>query len=121
MLLLTLVCAALASSARAGTRTCHAGYTYAGVYATTPVSGLAASLSMITQPNADGGHVAGWVGVGGPGLGPNGADEWLQVGLASFDGPNGRLYYELALPGKKPQFVELASGIQPGEVLRVGV
>ena len=36
-------------------------------------------------------HVAGWVGVGGPGLGPHGEDEWLQVGLATFgdsnDGP----------------------------------
>jgi hypothetical protein len=100
---------------------CAKGYTYAGVYAQQPTSGIATSLSMLSTPNVDGGHVAAWVGVGGPGLGPNGTDEWLQVGLASFDSPVGRLYYELAEPGKNPRFVELASGIQPGEVVRVAV
>ena len=52
---------------------------------------------MLDTPAVTGGssHVAGWVGVGGPGLGPHGADEWLQVGLATFGDTNeGRLYYE---------------------------
>jgi hypothetical protein len=67
-------------------------------------------------------HVAGWVGVGGPGLGPHGSDEWLQVGLATFgDSTGGRLYYELAQPGRSPQYVELASGIVPGIRVRVAV
>ena len=83
---------------------------------------MAASLSMLRPPEVAGGHVAAWVGVGGPGLGPNGTDEWLQVGLASFGGsPETSLYYELALPGQQPRYVELASGIQPGQEMRVGL
>jgi hypothetical protein len=100
---------------------CPGGYTYAGLYTDKPVSGVAASLSMENMPNVDGGHVAAWVGVGGSGLGPGGVDEWLQVGLASFEQPEARLYYELTLPGKNPKFTELASGIKPGEVLHVAV
>lgn len=76
---------------------------------------------MLSEPKVDGGHVAAWVGVGGPGMGPDGTDEWLQVGLASFDRPDGRLYFEIARPHKEPMFTELASGIQPGESLRVAV
>lgn len=73
------------------------------------------------MPNVDGGHVAAWVGIGGAGLGPHGTDEWLQVGLASFDTPEARLYYELALPGQSPRFFELDSGIVPGLSVRVAI
>ena len=79
---------------------------------------------MLDTPAAVGGssHVAGWVGVGGPGLGPHGEDEWLQVGLATFgDSSDGRLYYELTQPGHAPEYVELASGIVPGVRVRVAV
>ena len=77
-------------------------------------AGIAATISMLDTPAAVGSdHVAGWVGVGGPGLGPNGEDEWLQVGLATFgDSNEGRLYYELAQPGRAPEYTELASGIR---------
>jgi hypothetical protein len=122
-LVLALACALSAPSAvrSAAAHACRPGYAYAGLYATKAVAGVAASLTMLQQPTLDGGHVAAWVGIGGPGLGPHGTDEWLQVGIASFDGPQGRLYYELALPGKKPKFVQLADGIQPGQVVRVAV
>ena len=101
---------------------CARGYSYAGLYASSPSLGVAASLSMLRPPEVAGGHVAAWVGVGGPGLGPNGTDEWLQVGLASFGGASATsLYYELALPGQQPRYVELASGIQPGQEMRVGL
>ena len=76
---------------------------------------------MLSMPSVEGGHVAAWVGIGGAGLGPGGTDEWLQVGLASFDTPDARLYYELAIPGKSPQFFELDRGILPGFVVRVAV
>ena len=115
-----LTCAVTASSALA----CSGGYTYAGLYTDRPVAGVAASMSMLSAPTVNGGsgsHVAAWVGVGGPGMGPGGTNEWLQVGLASFDRPDGRLYFELALPHKAPKFTELASGIQPGDSLRVAV
>jgi hypothetical protein len=122
-LLLALACASLAPSivSSATARGCPPGYAYAGLYATKAVAGVAASLTMLQQPSVDGGHVAAWVGIGGSGLGPRDTDEWLQVGLASFDDPQGRLYYELALPHKKPKFVELEDGIEPGQVVRVAV
>ena len=101
---------------------CGRGYSYAGLYSASKASGVAATLTMLEAPTVPSGHVAGWVGVGGPGLGPNGQDEWLQVGLASFAGSTeGHLYYELAQPGQQPQYTELASGIQPGEKQRVAL
>jgi hypothetical protein len=103
---------------------CPKGYSYAGLYSSTKASGIEGTISMLDTPAALGstGHVAGWVGVGGPGLGPHGEDEWLQVGLATFgDSGDGRLYYELAQPGHAPRYVELASGIVPGVRVRVAV
>jgi hypothetical protein len=101
---------------------CARGYSYAGLYSSSKASGVAATLTMLEAPSVPSGHVAGWVGVGGPGLGPNGEDEWLQVGLASFAGSTeGHLYYELAQPGQEPQYTELASGIEPGERQRVAL
>lgn len=117
---LALAAAALAPAALA----CPRGYSYAGLYSPTKAAGIAATISMLDEPAVFGSssHVAGWVGVGGPGLGPHGEDEWLQVGLATFgDSNDGRLYYELARPGQAPQYTELASGIRPGEKLRVAV
>jgi hypothetical protein len=103
---------------------CPKGYSYAGLYSPTKASGIAATISMLDTPAAvgDSSHVAGWVGVGGAGLGPHGTDEWLQVGLATFGDTNeGRLYYELARPGRSPEYVELATGIVPGVQVRVAV
>lgn len=101
---------------------CARGYSYAGLYSSSKASGVAATLSMLEAPSVPSGHVAGWVGVGGPGLGPHGEDEWLQVGLATFgDSNEGRLYYELAQPGRAPEYVELATGIVPGIKVRVAV
>ena len=117
---LTLAAAVLAPVAL----TCPKGYSYAGLYTDSKSSGIAATISMLDQPAVFGGssHVAGWVGVGGPGLGPHGEDEWLQVGLATFgDSRDGRLYYELARPGEQPVYSELASGIAPGRKVRVAV
>jgi hypothetical protein len=121
-LVLPALCAAavLAPAALA----CPKGYSYGGLYSPSRASGIAATISMLDTPAAFGptSHVAGWVGVGGPGLGPNGADEWLQVGLATFGGSaGGRLYYELARPGSPPQYQELAANIVPGVRVRVAV
>lgn len=103
---------------------CPKGYSYAGLYSSAKADGIAATISMLDTPAAVGGsnHVAGWIGVGGPGLGPHGEDEWLQVGVATFGNSNeGRLYYELAQPGRAPEYVELANGIVPGIKVRVAV
>jgi hypothetical protein len=118
--MLALITAALSPAAFA----CPRGYSYAGLYSPSAASGIAATISLLDEPAAFGAssHVAGWVGVGGPGLGPRGEDEWLQVGLATFgDSTDGRLYYEVALPGRSPRYTELAGGIRPGQKLRVAV
>ena len=117
---LALAAAVLAPAALA----CPKGYSYAGLYSPSNASGIAATISMLDASTVfgDSSHVAGWVGVGGPGLGPHGEDEWLQVGLATFgDSSEGRLYYEVARPGSPPEYNELATGIVPGIRLRVAV
>ena len=71
------------ATATASRTTCGAdvagngGYTYAGHQATYRGHGVRATISAIRAPNVVAGHVAGWVGVGGPGKGPNGEDSWL--------------------------------------------
>ena len=74
------------------------------------------------RPTVANGHVAGWVGVGGPGEGPNGKDEWIQVGFSGFAGsPNSDLYYEVTRAGSAPQYVEVAHSLPPGTSRRVAV
>jgi hypothetical protein len=117
---LVLAAAAFAPAAAA----CPKGYSYAGLYSRSPASGVAGTLSLLGEPAVYGAssHVAAWVGVGGPGLGPHDSDEWLQVGLATFgNSSEGRLYYELARPGQPTQYTELAAGIVPGVRARVAV
>jgi hypothetical protein len=99
-----------------------AGYSYAGVSSRTTVSGVSADLTSLAAPAVQNGHVAGWVGVGGPGLGPHGSTEWIQVGYAGFPGRSlGSLYYEVALPGHTARFHEVSTAIQPREHHRVAV
>jgi hypothetical protein len=103
---------------------CSAGsYTYAGVAGQTPVSGIGARITpAATGFNILAGHVAGWVGVGGPGQGPNGSDEWLQVGLSSFPGTTvNDIYYEVARPGLAPTYHRIAADVAFGSSFRVAV
>jgi hypothetical protein len=97
------------------------GYSYAGVRAASPANGIAAQLTAVRTPTVQNGHVAAWVGVGGAGLGPGGSDEWLQVGLSALPGGPSELYYEVAQPGSKPQYVRLAENVTPGASHRVAV
>ena len=88
------------------------GYSYAGIQSRTGAYGIGALLTPLIPLSAayvTSGHIAGWVGVGGPGQGPQGQDEWLQVGLAAFpETQREELYYELTLPGSKPTYHQLA-------------
>ena len=59
-------------------------YAYAGLQSAGKAHGIAATITALTTPTVDDGHVAGWIGVGGVDAGPGGAAEWLQVGYASF-------------------------------------
>ena len=49
-------------SVRCGT----GGYSYAGVSASSPAFGIGATVTPLAGFNVLNGHVAGWVGVGGP-------------------------------------------------------
>ena len=56
-------------------------------------------------PTVDAGHVAGWVGVGGPGQGANGGDAWIQAGIASMPGMGTVLYAEITREGRGREFI----------------
>src|SRR5437588_19270 len=87
-LLLACICAVpAAGSAGAPTgahtaRTCWSGYSYDGVQSPSRAFGVSATLTLAARSVVANGHVAAWIGVGGPGLGPGGSDEWLQGGIA---------------------------------------
>ncbi len=98
------------------------GYTYAGLSSRTAVYGVGAQLTSLASPTVENGHVAGFVGVGGPGLGPHGSSEWIQVGYSGFHSVAlGSLYYEVAQPGNAPSYHEISASIPAGERHRVAV
>ena len=97
------------------------GYTYAGLVGQKGPLGISATLTALEAPAVQRGHVAAWVGVGGPNEAPDGTAEWLQVGLNSGRGSWNILYYEYARPGIPVQYVQLAAGVPIGHSVRVAV
>jgi hypothetical protein len=98
------------------------GYSYAGLGAQTNAYGISAVISPLSAFDVFNGHVAGWVGVGGPGEGPGGTNEWLQIGLSGFPGILGSdIYYEVALPGRYPTYHQVAANLGFGTVAKVTV
>jgi hypothetical protein len=109
---------ALAPATPAGvssSTSCKKNYAYAGAQDATQRSGIRANLSMASPPKVAVGHVAGWVGVGGPGLGPNGTDEWLQAGYASLEAGPTQIYYEVTLPDKPPEYHTIKDKLSSSE------
>jgi len=98
-----------------------AGYSYAGFQSANRGHGVRATLVALANPQVRNGHVAAWVGVGGPGLGPNGSDQWLQVGLNAFHGTGSGLYYEVTAAGAAPRYHALDVRVSPGQRHRVAV
>jgi hypothetical protein len=113
----------LAASSPAGAASCGAGgYSYAGLAAPMHAFGIGATVTPLAAFSISTGHVAGWVGVGGPGEGPNGTDEWIQVGynaIGGIGGPN--LYYEVTRAGGLPAYHQIAANLQVGQAKRVAV
>ena len=98
------------------------GYAYAGFQSMRKAHGVRATLTSLARPWVESGHVAAWVGLGGTGQGPNGEDEWIQVGLAGLPGSaSHRLYYEVTFPGQGPAYHELMSHVDPGQRVNVAV
>lgn len=119
-----LAAACIAASPALGARSAcgRTAYSYAGFLSVQRAGGVAATITATSAPRIRSGHVAGWVGFGGPRMGPNGADEWLQVGLAAFPGLANTLYYELRLPGEpRARWVDLKTDVEPGDRYHVAV
>lgn len=124
LLLLTaaLAAAALGGAARALACGNSSGYSYAGLGAPSNAYGISATISPLDAFNILNGHVAGWVGVGGPGQGPNGTNEWLQIGLSGFPGIDGSdIYYEVALPNRFPTYHQVDANLPIGTVAKMTV
>ncbi len=103
------------SGARAG------GYSYAGTQATHRGHGVRATIALTRLPGVEAGHVAGWVGVGGPGQGVNGEDAWIQAGIASIDGVDPMIYAEIARGANAPEFIPIEEGVALGRAHRIAV
>ena len=97
------------------------GYAYAGHQATYRGHGVRATLTLVRQPNVASGHVAGWVGVGGPGQGANGEDVWIQAGVASMPDMDPFIYAEITREGRDPEFILIEQGVPTGRSHRIAV
>jgi hypothetical protein len=84
------------------------------------VTGVAATVTPSAAPGVHSGHVAGWIGVGGPQQGPGGTDEWLQAGLSTSGDGLIHLYYEVESPARGPRYVDLGVSAV-GKARRVAV
>jgi hypothetical protein len=119
--------AALVSVATAGGAGCGSGengspgYAYAGHQAAVGGYGVRARITLLEQASVPAGHVAGWVGVGGPKSGPNGEDQWLQVGIAVVPQTAPMLYAEITRASRPSQFVPLETDLRPGATRSVAV
>jgi len=122
LFLAATVAALLLGASRALACGTSAGYSYAGVAAPAKAFGISASVTPMGGFDVMAGHVAGWVGVGGPGKGPRGSDEWLQVGFSGFPTLSGNdLYYELTLPNGRPSYHQIAANLPFGRPARFAV
>lgn len=114
------VCAFFASGAAAARTHCAKSYSYAGLIGARASHGVRTKLTVVKDPDVRNGHVAGWVGVGGAGLGPNGTTEWIQVGYSGYSWEDSTLYYEVTRPYGYPTYTAVQK-VEPGESHRVGV
>lgn len=97
------------------------GYSYAGVQDARAATGIRATLVQVAIPRVARGHVAAWIGVGGPGQGAGGRDEWIQIGLNALSDGVSRLYFEIDRPGPGPSYQELSSDVAVGSRYEVTV
>jgi hypothetical protein len=97
------------------------GYTYAGHQSDTNGHGVRATIAVTRALSVPAGHVAGWVGVGGPGQGANGGDAWIQAGVASLPGMEPFIYAEVTREGREPEFRLIEEGVAVGRSHRVAV
>jgi len=95
-------------------------YAYAGFVGDSTVTGIRATIAAVGAPQVSGGHVAGWIGVGGPGQGAGGTDAWIQVGLNTMAGHPSVIYAEAMVPGSGQAYKELGE-VPVGKRVSLGV
>ena len=115
-----------ASTTASAGRACAAGtnaggYSYAGHQASYHGHGVRATIALTRTPSVEAGHVAGWVGVGGPRQGPNGEDEWIQAGIAAMPGAEPFLYAEVTRGSGAPEFLPVDGEVAVGRSHRIAV
>jgi hypothetical protein len=119
--------AQITETAQASSRACGSGtsgspgYAYAGHQSQDKAFGVRATITALKAPQVAAGHAAGWIGVGGPGQGPNGETLWLQVGLAAMPNTPPMIYAEITAPPKGPTFVPLLENVGVGDSHTVAV
>ena len=118
---LAAACAAALPAVAAPAGCGQSSYSYAGIRGDSAQFGVGARLAAVRAPSVAKGHIAGWVGVGGSGMGPNSTDEWLQVGISATDVQGLSLYYEVALPKQAPRYVLLKGHVAVGKAFDVAV
>jgi hypothetical protein len=128
LLIATATVATVALGAAAGALACgnNNGYSYAGVGAPARAFGISAFITPLNAFDILNGHVAGWVGVGGPGEGPNGTNEWIQIGYSGYPSLTGSdIYYEVARPSSDPAkgitYHQVTGGVANGKAAKVAV
>lgn len=99
---------------------CTPGYRYAGIQTQQSVSGIEATLVALKNPTVTDGHVAAWVGVGGPDEGARGQDAWIQVGINKVASGGNHLYAEAWIPGYGQAYKDLGP-VRVGQKVRVAV
>ena len=97
------------------------GYSYAGHQATYRGHGVRATITLTRAPSVEAGHVAGWVGVGGPGQGANGEDAWIQAGIAAMEGMDPMIYAEITRGNRAPEFIPVEEGVAFGRPHKLAV
>ncbi|TMM29214.1 MAG: hypothetical protein E6F93_10660 [Actinobacteria bacterium] len=107
----SIVAPSLASPSQAIVGPCRHGYAYAGYAGRDGAAGVAATISAIAPASVPTGHAAAWVGVGGIHAGPDGANEWLQAGIASFPRVRPRVYVEAVSHGEARRFHDLGPAV----------
>jgi hypothetical protein len=97
------------------------GYAYAGLQSERIGSGVRATITALRSPDVSAGHAAGWIGVGGPGAGPNGETMWLQIGVAALPRTPLMVYAEITRAGLDPVFLPLRTDVPVGQSHRLAV
>lgn len=106
----------------AGAACGRTAYAYAGVQGLRSTAGISARLQVVSPPSVLSGHVAAWVGAGGPGAAADGRDEWIQAGFSGFPGTSmTSLYYEVVRPGEEARYTLVESDVLVGAIRQITV